>query len=483
MTSNISDLKPTLLWKYFEEILKIPHCSGNEKALGDYIVSVAKQLNLEHIRDKTGNVIVSKKATPGYEEAEGVILQGHLDMVGEKNSDVTHDFTKDPINMVIKGEWASAKGTTLGADNGIGVAASLAIMEDNSLIHPALEFLFTIEEETGLKGASQLQPGALKGKNLLNLDSEDEGEFTIGCAGGADSQISFPLEKESYDGAPYQIKLSGFLGGHSGVDINLGRGNSIKLLSRLLWEVAKDVPFKLSLIQGGNLRNAIPRESAAEIILAPGKEVLFQEKAEKSFKNIKTEFKATDPDASISIEKSDNVSKTVLSPKSQRMLLNLLYTLPHGIISMHPEIKDLVETSTNLAVVLTHSDKVEIICSTRSSSASALEATRNILAALSEITGAEIVQEEGYPGWKPNLESPLLKRFKIIYKELFNKEPTVAAIHAGLECGIIGDKFPGMDMISFGPTIKFPHSPGEKVHIDSVEKFWKFLLKLLKDLK
>ncbi len=476
---NISDLKPSLLWKYFEEILKIPHCSGNEEALGDYIVSVAKKLNLDHIRDKTGNVIVSKKATPGYEKAEGVILQGHLDMVCEKNSDVTHDFAKDPINMAIEGEWASAKGTTLGADNGIGVSASLAIMEDNSLIHPALEFLFTIEEETGLKGASQLQPGVLKGKKLLNLDSEDEGEFTIGCAGGADSQIIFPLEKEPYDGASYQIKLSGFLGGHSGVDINLGRGNSIKLLSRLLWEVVKDVPFKLAFIKGGNLRNAIPRESLAEIILTPGKELLFQEKAQKSFKNIKAEFKATDPDVRMSIEKSDNVSETVLSPNSQRMLLNLLYTLPHGIISMHPEIKDLVETSTNLAVVLTHTDKAEIICSTRSSSASALEATRNILAALSEITGAEIIQEEGYPGWKPNLESSLLKRVKIIYKELFNKEPTVAAIHAGLECGIIGDKFPGMDMISFGPTIKFPHSPGEKVHLSSVEKFWKFLNKLL----
>jgi len=481
--ASISDLKPSLLWKYFEEILKIPHCSGNEKALGDYIVSVAKQLNLDHIRDNTGNVIVSKKATPGYEEAEGVILQGHLDMVCEKNSDVTHDFTKDAINISIEGDWLSAKGTTLGADNGIGVAASLAIMEDNSLIHPSLEFLFTIEEETGLKGASQLQPGVLKGKNLLNLDSEDEGEFTIGCAGGADSQIIFPLEKEPYEGASYQIKLSGFLGGHSGVDINLGRGNSIKLLSRLLWEVAKDVSFKLALIKGGNLRNAIPRESVAEIILAPGKEVLFQEKAQKSFKNIKAEFKATDPDASMSIEKSNIASKTVLSPNSQRILLNLLSTLPHGIISMHPEIKDLVETSTNLAVVLTHSDKAEIICSTRSSSASALEATRNILAALSEITGAEIIQEEGYPGWKPNLESSLLKKLKIIYKELFKKEPTVAAIHAGLECGIIGDKFPGMDMISFGPTIKFPHSPGEKVHISSVEKFWKFLLKLLTELK
>ncbi len=483
MMSNISDLKPSLLWKYFEEILKIPRCSGNEKALGDYIVSVAKQLNLDHIRDKTGNVIVSKKATPGYEGAEGVILQGHLDMVCEKNSDVTHDFTKDPINISIEGEWASAKGTTLGADNGIGVAASLAIMEDNSLIHPSLEFLFTIEEETGLKGASELQPGVLKGKKLLNLDSEDEGEFTIGCAGGADSQIIFPLEKEPYDGASYQIKLSGFLGGHSGVDINLGRGNSIKLLTRLLWEVAKDVPFKLALIKGGNLRNAIPRESVAEIILAPGKEVLFQEKALKSFKNIKAEFKAIDPDVSMSIEKSDNVSETVLSPKSQRMLLNLLYTLPHGIISMHPKIKDLVETSTNLAVVITKTDKAEIICSTRSSSASALEATRNILAALSEITRSEIIQEEGYPGWKPNLESSLLKKVKIVYKELFNKEPTVAAIHAGLECGIIGDKFPGMDMISFGPTIKFPHSPGEKVHINSVDKFWKFLNKLLEELK
>lgn len=483
MAPTVSNLKPPLLWKYFKEILKIPHGSGNEKALGDYIISVAKQFNLEYLRDNTGNVIVSKKATPGYEKADGVILQSHLDMVCEKNSDIQHDFTKDAIKMEIDGEWAHARGTTLGADNGIGICTSLAIMESNNLVHPPLEFLFTIEEETGLKGASQLQPGVLKGKKLLNLDSEDEGEFTIGCAGGADSKIIFPLEKESYTGTHYQVKLFGYQGGHSGVDINLGRGNAIKLLSRILWEVTQEVPFKLAVIKGGNLRNAIPRESWAEIILGSDKKDLFQKATQKAFYNIKDEFKATDPNTEISLKKSENNSGNVLSAHSQRTLLNLLLALPHGVISMHPEMERLVETSTNLAVINTLVDKAEIICSTRSSSASALEAARNILAALSELTGSEIIQEEGYPGWKPNLKSPLLKSLKNIYKELFNQEAHVAAIHAGLECGIIGDKFPGMDMISFGPTIKFPHSPGEKVHIGSVEKYWEFLIKILEKLK
>lgn len=484
MASNFSGLKPTPLWKYFEEFLKIPHGSGNEKALGDYIVQQAERLNLEWKRDDVGNVVVSKKASPGYEESEGVILQGHLDMVCEKNSDVAHDFTQDPIQAKIKGEWVQAQGTTLGADNGIGNAAALAVMEDESLSHPPLEFLFTVEEETGLTGASQIQPGFLKGTKLLNLDSEDEGEFTIGCAGGADTQIFFPFERiPGENGDLYALKIFGLQGGHSGVDIHLGRGNAIKLLARTLWQIGKYGNYQLAGIEGGNLRNAIPREAWAHIILKPSEKEEFSSVAASTFTKIKDEYKAVDPDANISLQESDEEIETVITPESQQQLINFLFTMPHGVVAMHPEMAGLVETSTNLAVVHTKGDKAEIICSTRSSTDSALEATRHSIAALSDLVGAKATLEAGYPGWKPNLQSPLLKSLKEVYSKLFGKEAHVSAIHAGLECGIIGEKFSGMDMISFGPTIKFPHSPSEKVHIDSVGKFWEFLTTLMTELK
>lgn len=484
MTTKLSELQPNALWKHFEEFLKIPHGSANERALGDYIISVAEGLNLEWKRDDVGNVVVSKPATPGYEDAEGVILQGHLDMVCEKNSDVVHDFEKDPIQAEIQGEWVQAKGTTLGADNGIGDCAGLAIMEDNTLQHPALEFLFTVEEETGLTGATQLQPDFLKGKKLLNLDSEDEGEFTIGCAGGADSRIFLPLTTEAAEaGEQLQVKILGLQGGHSGVDINLGRGNAIKLLARLLWQVKKNVSYQLAGIEGGNLRNAIPREAWATVSLRPENKDAFIAEAEKVFQSIQDEYRVVDPEAALSIEATVETEPLLLTSDSQHRLIDLLFTMPHGVISMHPEMEGLVETSTNLAVNHTDKNRAEIICSTRSSTASALEAARSVLASLSELSGAEIELEEGYPGWKPNLQSPLLQTLKDVYRGLYDQEPQVAAIHAGLECGIIGEKFPGMDMISFGPTIKFPHSPSEKVHIPSVEKFWEFLLKLLSELK
>lgn len=484
MTAKLSDLKPHSLWRHFSETLKIPHGSENEKALGDYIIALAERLELEWKRDEVGNIVVSKNASPGYEDADGVILQGHLDMVCEKNSDIDFDFLKDEIEAVIDGDWVHAQDTTLGADNGIGNCAGLAIMEDNSLQHPNLEFLFTVEEETGLKGASNIQPGFLKGKRLLNLDSEDEGEFTIGCAGGADSQISLPLERVDEEGLnPLQIYISGFQGGHSGVDINLGRGNAVKLMARLLWETYPSVSFQLIELHGGNLRNAIPRESWAVIAVPDNKIEAFQNVAEKVFAQIKDEFKVTDPDAKIAIQKSTEIPALPLKPADQKKLLNLIFSLPHGVVAMHSEIEGLVETSTNLAVVNVKKDAAEIICSTRSSIASALEATRGNLAAVCELAGGKIILEDGYPGWKPNLDSYLLKKLKEVYKDMFQKEAHIAAIHAGLECGIIGDKFPGMDMISFGPTIKFPHSPGEKVHIGSVEKFWDFLIKLLTELR
>jgi dipeptidase D len=484
MAVAFETIKPNNLWKHFAEFLKIPHCSGNEKALGDYIIAFAESKGLEWKRDDVGNVVISKPASSGHENSVGVILQGHLDMVCEKNSDVAHDFSKDPISAKMEGEWIQAEGTTLGADNGVGACAALAVVEDDTLVHPPIECLFTVDEETGLTGATQIQPGFLKGKMLLNLDSEDEGEFTIGCAGGADSLISLPFQKEDCDrGETYKIKLSGFRGGHSGIDINQGRANAIKLLARILWQVSSaDVSYRLVSIEGGNLRNAIPREAWASVILEPAGKDGFSNASETAFEKIKQEYAAVEAEAALSFEKSDEPATTALTEDSQKKLINLLFTLPHGVITMHPEMEGLVETSTNLAVIHTHEDTAEIICSTRSSVASALEATRDNLVAISSLVGANVVLEEGYPGWTPNLQSPLLQTMKDIYKKTFDKEAHVAAIHAGLECGIIGEKFPGMDMISFGPTIEHPHSPDERVHIGSVEKFWAFLVKVLSEL-
>jgi len=483
MSSTFEGLRPSLLWKHFEQILKIPHCSGNEKALGDYIISVAERLNLAWKRDDVGNVVVEKKASAGHENAETIILQGHMDMVGEKNSDVDHDFTKDAIKAEIKGEWIQAKGTTLGSDNGIGVASSLALMEDDSLEHGPLEFLFTVDEETGLTGATKIESGFLKGKKLLNLDSEEEGAFTVGCAGGADSEITLPLNREkSKGGELYRLKISGLRGGHSGLDINQGRGNAIKLLARMLWQIMKEFPFELVRMQGGNKRNAIAREAWADLLLDPAQSQSFSSFLNKAFEKIQFEYKVVEKEADFSFEKSDEEKEEPFAAESQKILINLLFTLPHGVIAMHPEMEDLVETSTNLAIIHTHQDHAQIICNSRSSVASALEATRNSIEALGELVEAKVIQPEGYPGWTPNLQSPLLKTLKEVYKKIFQKEPEVGAVHAGLECGIIGEKFPGMDMISFGPTIEHPHSPDERIHTGSVDKFWKFLTALLAEL-
>jgi len=483
MSSIFEGLKPSLIWKYFEKILSIPHCSGNERAIGDYIISVAKELNLTSKKDKVGNVLVEKNATPGHEDSETVILQGHLDIVCEKNSDVEHDFSKDPIKAEIKEGWIQALGTTLGSDNGIGVAAALAVMEDDSLAHGPLEFLFTVDEETGLTGATKIEPGFLKGKKFLNLDSEDEGTFTIGCAGGADSEVALPLKKEkSQEGELFRLKIYGLRGGHSGLDINQGRGNAIKFLFRLLWQASKEFQFGITQAEGGNKRNAIPREAWADLILDPSQFDSLSAFFQKAYGKVQNEYKVVEKDAKFSFEKSEGDNRSPLFPESQGALINLILALPHGVIAMHPEIEELVETSTNLAIIHSHKDRAEIICSSRSSVASALEATRNTIAAVGELVKAKVAQPEGYPGWMPNLDSPLLKILKEVYHQVFQKEPHVEAVHAGLECGIIGEKFPGMDMISFGPTIEHPHSPEERVNVDSVEKFWKFLAATLEEL-
>lgn len=480
MESLLSKFEPKLVWKHFDEIRKIPHESKNESALAQHVISIAKQHNCEYEQDEVGNVVIRKLATKGHENAPIMILQSHLDMVCEKNSDIDFDFAKDAIQLEIDGDWLTAKGTTLGADNGIGVAAALAVLEDDSLIHGPLELLFTVDEETGLTGASHIRPDFLKGRMYLNLDSEEEGVFTIGCSGGADTGFILPISRKAADsGTMIQIRISGLKGGHSGLDINTGRGNAIKILNRILWDA--DKKFKLTIVNfnGGNKRNAIAREASADIIVSPNTLDKIKAFMEKSCEEIKFEFKTVEKELTMIIEQLDGTLPPALDDASQKALLNLLHGLPHGVMSMSQDIEGLVETSTNLATIVTSDNQIEIGQSSRSSISSALKAVRNQLKALAELTGATVSQPEGYPGWVPNLDSKMLIIAKEAYQACFNKAPEVAAIHAGLECGLIGEKFPGMDMVSFGPDLRNPHSPDEKIHIESVEKFWKLLSKIL----
>ncbi len=472
MDKVFEGLEPQLLWKHFDEIRKIPRCSKNEGKIREYVIEFAKKKGLEYQADEVGNVIIRKKATPGHENAPGVILQAHLDMVCEKNSDVDFDFEKDPIRVKREDGWITADGTTLGADNGIGVAAALAVLEDDSIVHGPLEVLLTVDEETGLTGASNLKGGLLHGKYLLNLDSEDEGVFFIGCAGGRDTVFTLKIEREKYEGKAFEIKVSGLKGGHSGVDIHLQRGNAIRILARVLYEIDG---VKISSIKGGNKRNAIPREASAVVIAEEGK---VKEAVERVLSEVKEELKYSDP--GIRIEYTEASSSDYI--KDSKKIVDFLMSLPHGVLAMSLAMEGLVETSTNLAVVNSYQDHVEVVESSRSSINSSLDFVCKQLKALGDLAEAETHQPPGYPGWTPNPDSQILKIMKEVYRKLFGKEPEVTAIHAGLETGIIGKNYPGLEMISFGPTIKYPHSPDERVEIKSVEKFWKLLVETLKAL-
>jgi len=483
MSTPLAGLKPELLWKHFERILGIPRCSGAEKPLGDDIVSRAKAFGLAWKRDKVGNVVVRKPASPGRESAPFLALQGHMDMVCEKNSDVVHDFARDPIVPVIKDGWVQAAGTSLGSDNGIAVAASLAVMEDGSLVHGPLEFLFTVDEERGLTGARSIPPGFLQSQRMLNLDSEEEGTFTIGCSGGADSEFTFPVKRvKAHPGAPYRLVVSGLRGGHSGLDIHLGRGNAIKILALVLVEAARRFTYGLSSFEGGSKHNAIPREARAEIRLVPAAEKRFRAFLEKAFADVRAEFGSVETGMAWQLESPPGKAPEPMAERSRDGLLAFLLACPHGVLRMHPEIAGLTETSNNLAIVRTVKSSVRILSSSRSSVGPALAAVRRSLKALAELSGAAIRQPEGYPGWAPNLQSSLLAKLQEIHKRALGVESRVVAVHAGLECGIIGEKFPGMDMISFGPNIRHPHSPDERVEIASVQKFWDFLLAVLREL-
>jgi len=481
--SVIENLEPKLLWKHFDEIRKIPRCSKHEEKIRKYVIDFAEKQGLKYKTDKPGNIVIIKPASPGMEKKPTVILQGHLDMVCEKNSDVDFDFTTDPIKLKLKGDVLTADGTTLGADNGMGLATSLAILEDKNLKLGKIEALFTIDEETGLTGAFALGSDMLTGKIMLNLDSEDWGVITVGCAGGGDSKIelSFKTQQLKDDFESLNVKITGLRGGHSGVDINEQRGNAIKLLARMLWKAKEDYKFYITEIKGGDKHNAIPRESYAKISVSKSDKDNFIKTLKNEEKDILEEIKPIDPNFKADIQKNEKLSSG-LTNESQNKLLNLLHGLPHGVDKMSYDIPHLVETSTNLATIAFDEKNITIGMSTRSSIKSALQDFRDRIHAVAELSGAKVSEEEPYPGWKPNLNSKLLDLSKKIFKENYDKEPVVEAIHAGLECGIIGEKFSGMDMISIGPTIKYPHSPEEQVHVSTVDKFYDFVVKILESV-
>ena len=474
-------LRPEKLWRYFFELNQIPRESRNEAEAAKYIISVAKELGLPYKQDEAGNVLVKKPATPGYENKPTVCIQGHLDMVCEKNSGTDHDFSKDPIKMNIDGDFVRAEGTTLGADNGIGVASALTVMASGDMIHPPMEFLFTIDEETGLTGANALKPGFVTASILINGDSEEDGALYVGCAGGKDTEISLPIEwvDAPADYVSMHIKLTGLKGGHSGLDITLGRGNANKMLNRLLWNADTSFNFHLASFSGGSKHNAIPREADAVVLVKPSDVDGFK-KLVSDFEIIfANEYKGIEKEIKLVVEDTDKVSK-VFSKDLQARFLNMVYALPHGVVSMSFTIPDLVETSTSLAIIRTDKDAVVVLTSQRSSVESAKIDIADKVKATGLLAGGIVHQGGGYPGWNPNMDSKILEVMKSVYKDLFGKAPEVKAIHAGLECGIIGESVPGIDMISFGPTIKNPHSPDEVVEIRTVENFWTIMQETLK---
>jgi dipeptidase D len=479
---SIEKLEPKLVWKHFDEIRKIPRCSKHEEKIREYIVGFAKKQGLKTKVDATGNVVIQKPATPGMQNKPTVILQGHMDMVCEKNSDVKFDFSKDPIQLKITGDLLTANGTTLGADNGIGLAISLAILEDTKVRHGPLESLYTVDEETGLTGAFAMKPDMLTGKIMLNLDSEDFGVITVGCAGGGDSTIELPVTLQTVSkGESIRVKVSGLRGGHSGVDIHEQRGNAIKILTRLLWKASQTLDFFITDIKGGDKHNAIPREAYASLVVDAKNKNAFTAAVKTEEKDIYEEIKPIDPNLRVDIETFEPQKKG-MDKTSQTKLLNLLHGLPHGVYQMNYDIKTLVNTSTNLATISVKGDAVVIGMSSRSPMKSALQDMRDRIRAVASLAGAKVFEGTPYPGWKPDLQSKILALSKKVFKDMFKEEPKIEAIHAGLECGIIGEKFPGMDMISIGPTLKNPHSPEEQLHISTVDKFYRYLLKILESV-
>jgi dipeptidase D len=483
MSDLIKELTPKALWNNFESLCSIPRPSKKEAKVIEFLIEFAKKHNLQYTQDEVGNVVIRKPAAKGCENKPGVVLQAHLDMVPQKNTATVHDFEKDPIQPHIDGEWVKAKGTTLGADNGIGVAASLALLESVDIPHGPIEVLLTIDEETGMTGAFNLKPDMLNGRILMNLDSEDEGELYIGCAGGMNTTATFAYKPEVVPSGmkAYQLSLTGLKGGHSGVDIHLGRGNANKLMNRFLWKASRDIGLRIAAIEGGSLRNAIPRESFVKAVIPSSNENALKAWVDEFMRIVKNELSDVEPDFRFEAETAD-IPLTVIDKKTQDSLLNAVYAAPNGVVRMLSDMPGVVETSTNLAMIKSKENIIEVMCLLRSSVDSAKTDLGNAMTSVFELAGATVIHDGTYPGWKPNADSAILNTMKKVYQDKFGKTPEVKVIHAGLECGIIGDVFKGMDMISFGPTIRYPHSPDEKVHIPSVERFWVYLTEALKSL-
>jgi len=479
------NLQPKGVWENFYSLTQIPRPSGKKKEIAEFLLNYGMSLGLESEQDEIGNVLIRKPASPGYENHPGVILQGHMDMVPQKNNDTQHDFEKDPIRAYIEHnqEWVTADGTTLGADNGIGVATAMAILADKSVVHPPLEAFFTVDEETGMYGANALKGGWLRGKVLLNLDSETEGELYIGCAGGIDGTARFPFEPVDVEEGDiaFKVTVSGLKGGHSGCDIHLQRANANKLMFRFLKKAVMEYEARLVSVQGGSLRNAIPREAEAVVTIpADGKDEFME------FVDVCEDYMIKEYDG---VE--DNIhftAEVVPCPKQQMpedvqdFLIHAITVCPHGVFRMIPEMPDVVETSNNLSTVSMDGNCVKVLNLTRSSVESRKYELASMIHSAFSVAGAEIEFTGAYPGWKPNTRSRILGVMKEIYQKEFGNEPRVITIHAGLECGIIGKNYPDMDMISFGPTIEHPHSPDERVNIASVQKFYQFVLATLKEL-
>lgn len=478
---QITDLRPGEVWAYFNEILTIPRTSRKEGKIIGYLESFARSHGLGSRKDPAGNLLISKPATPGMEDRAGIVLQSHVDMVGEKHADSGHNFDTDPIRAYLEDGWVKARGTTLGADDGIGIAASLAVLSSGSLVHGPLECLFTVDEESGMTGALGLQPGFFKGSVLLNLDSEDEGEIFIGCAGGIDTVGILKIRKKriNRNWTALRVRIGGLQGGHSGDEIHKGLGNSIKLLNRFLWNADQRFRIRIAGITGGKARNAIPREAEAVIAIPPRTGELIRVYFDSFVEILKKEFRMVEPGLIMELEKAE-LPEFVISRKQQKRFLNALYACPHGVISMSQEIPGLVETSTNLASVrCTGEDQLEIVTSQRSSVESSKRDIADRMSALFRLLGAEVRHSDGYPAWKPDMDSVILALARDAYRELFGTDPEVKAIHAGLECGLFLQKYPDLDMISFGPTIKGAHSPEERLRIETVERFYDFLVKIL----
>ena len=482
--TQIKDLQPHLVWEQFDAITRVPRPSKHEERIIEFLIDFAKAHSLEWQRDDIGNVVIRKAATAGYEERPVVILQSHMDMVCEKNADVQFDFASEPIRTRIDGDWVKAEGTTLGADCGIGMAAAMAMLIDETVEHGPLEALFTVDEETGLTGAFNLGEGMLSGKYLINLDSEDEGEIFIGCAGGVDTVATFDVEHEPTpeEYRFYRFDVSNLVGGHSGDDIEKGRANSNKIVARLMYEAQSDYEARLSYIDGGNLRNAIPREAYAVFGVPAKHRADFEERYERFASDIKAEFNITEPDMYLALNPMP-APDSVLSLASQKALVGALVGVPNGVLAMSMAVKGLVETSTNLASVkFDGDDKIVVTTSQRSSLESAKLYAKQSVEAVFLLAGASVEHSDGYPGWSPDPKSKLLKITVESYRRLFSTEPRVRAVHAGLECGLFLEKYPRLEMVSFGPTIRGVHSPDERLEIPTVDKFWRLLCDVVKNI-